>query len=393
MHPSILAALVLVALPSTPVQGEELRGLWVIRTALASPADVDRVVDQAAEGGFNTLFVQVRGRGEAFYQSRLVARSEALRGQPADFDPLGRLLARARRSGLAVHAWLNTLLAAHLPLGLPEGHVLARHPEWAMVPRTVAREALLAEPGALLSLIRDESRRVGDIEGFYLSPAQEGVRLHLEEVVRELVASYPVDGVHLDFIRYPGPEFDYSRAALEAFRVGRGDRTGELLEGPTADPAGWAAFRRDTLTRLADRLCRAAREARPGICLSAAVAPDEAQALHHKFQDWPRWLLTGVLDAVCPMVYTEDTRLFRRQVERARGRVGPRVWIGVGSYQLPVETTIEQIRVAREAGAAGVVLFSHESFGPRELARLRREVFPQPGGAGAAAGSLKAPGQ
>src|SRR5512147_1194649 len=73
----------------------ELRGLWVVRTALVSPQEVDRVVDAAAEAGFNALFVQVRGRGDAFYRSSLVPRSPLLERQPKDFDPLARLLARA----------------------------------------------------------------------------------------------------------------------------------------------------------------------------------------------------------------------------------------------------------------------------------------------------------
>jgi uncharacterized lipoprotein YddW (UPF0748 family) len=90
--------------------------------------------------------VQVRGRGDAFYASRVVERSELLRGQPADFDPLGRLLARARERGLQVHAWVNVLLTAHFGLPLPPGHVAVRHPDWLMVPREAAREALAQRP-------------------------------------------------------------------------------------------------------------------------------------------------------------------------------------------------------------------------------------------------------
>jgi uncharacterized lipoprotein YddW (UPF0748 family) len=63
-----------------------MRGLWVVRTGLLSPESVDQVVDGAARAGFNALFVQVRGRGDAFYTSRVVERSELLRGQPPDFD-------------------------------------------------------------------------------------------------------------------------------------------------------------------------------------------------------------------------------------------------------------------------------------------------------------------
>ena len=61
------------------------------------------------------------------------------------------------------------------------------------------------------------------------------------------------------------------------------------------------------------------------------------------------------------------------------------VWAGVGAWRLPVGSVIEKIRAAREAGASGVVLFSHESFAAADLDRLRAEAFPAPAGAPAAA--------
>ena len=103
----------------------ELRGLWVVRTALVSPQAVDRAVDDAAEAGMNALFVQVRGRGDAFYRSKLVPRSPLLERQPREFDPFARLLTRARARRIQVHAWVNVLLAAHFGQPLPRGHHLA----------------------------------------------------------------------------------------------------------------------------------------------------------------------------------------------------------------------------------------------------------------------------
>src|SRR5512144_741243 len=111
-----LASLLLTFALAQPVAGAttpELRGLWVVRTALVSPEAVDRVVDDAAEAGFNALFVQVRGRGDAFYESAIVPRSVLLEHQPRAFDPFARLLERARQRQLQVHAWVNVLLTAH----------------------------------------------------------------------------------------------------------------------------------------------------------------------------------------------------------------------------------------------------------------------------------------
>ena len=116
---------------------------------------------------------------------------------------------------------------------------------------------------------------------------------------------------------------------------------------------------------------------RPGLVLSAAVAPDEAQAISQKFQDWPRWLASGVLTALCPMTYTPDNHVFQQQVESASARGGRApVWAGIAAYRLDVEGIVEKIALARQSGARGVVLFSHESLAPADLGRLRHGAFP-----------------
>jgi uncharacterized lipoprotein YddW (UPF0748 family) len=370
----------------------ELRGLWVVRTALVSPAEVDRVVDGAAEAGFNALFVQVRGRGDAFYDSRIVSRSLLLWQQPASFDPFARLLDRARGRGLEVHAWVNVLLTAHFAQPLPEGHVFRQRPDWVMVPKSAAPAALRASPAGL-TRIAGQARGDADVEGQYLSPSAPGVHEHLEAVVRELVRSYPVDGLHLDFIRYPNQDYDYSPAALEAFRRLRGE--GDLLGGPARNPLAWDDYRRSTVTTLASRLSAAARSERPGLVVSAAVVPDEAQAVSHRFQAWPRWLADGLLDAVIPMAYTPDNRIFTAQVQQARAFVGggQRLWAGIGAYRLDLPGIVEKIQLARASGAGGVVLFSHESLGAADLRRLREAAFTPavtPPGSRAAGGSVGA---
>ena len=50
-------------------------------------------------------------------------------GNAGPVSPGGSGSARARARGIAVHAWVNVLLAAHFGQPLPRGHVLERHPE------------------------------------------------------------------------------------------------------------------------------------------------------------------------------------------------------------------------------------------------------------------------
>jgi uncharacterized lipoprotein YddW (UPF0748 family) len=356
----------------------EMRGLWVVRTALVSPEAVDRVVDEAADAGFNALFAQVRGRADAFYASSLVPRSVLLERQPRTFDPLARLIERARARKLEVHAWINVLLAAGFAAVLPADHVVTTHPEWLMVPRAAADAVRSAPRSGLAAVIRDASRNP-DVEGFYLSPSAPGVSEHLQAVVAELLRSYDLHGLHLDFIRYPAREFDYSPEALRRF----GSLAGSSERTPEPGDPSWTDYRRDVLTALVERLASKARSERPRVVVSSAVVPDEAAAAQHKFQAWPAWIARGLLDAVCPMIYTPDSRVYRAQVELARALAGPdkRVWAGVGAYRLPVEGTLEKIALARAAGAAGVVLFSHESLSSADFKKLRAAWLAWPAGA------------
>lgn len=369
----VLLLLTLLLAPALPGEAE-LRGLWVVRTSLVSPQAVDRVVDQAAAGGFNALFVQVRGRGDAFYDSQRAPRSPLLAGQPATFDPLGRLIERAAARRIEVHGWINVLFSQDFPFAIPPGHVLAEHPDWVMVPRGLAWTSAQAAPKSLPALVRQAARGRPDIEGLYVSPSAPGLPEYLEGVVRELVRGYPLAGLHLDFIRYPNADYDWSRHAFSGFQRLTG-RT-----SPAQDPRAFAAYQRDTLTSLAERLSRVAREERQGLQISAAVVPDEAMAVNHRFQDWPEWLARGVLDAVCPMAYTENPRVFRAQVERARALAGPTraVWAGVGAYRMRLPGIVEKIQVARATGASGVILFSQDSLSSGDLVRLREGVFAPP---------------
>ena len=48
-------------------QPDEIRAMWVLRTSLTTPDRIATLVQAARDHGFNTLFVQVRGRGDAYY--------------------------------------------------------------------------------------------------------------------------------------------------------------------------------------------------------------------------------------------------------------------------------------------------------------------------------------
>ena len=116
--------------------------MWVERTALLSPNAITAMVNAAKGGGFNTIFVQVRALGEAFYDSTIDPRATSLDAQPASFDPLATAIEVGHRAGLRVHAWINVnFVASAATLPRSRSHVVFRHPEWLMVPNALASRA------------------------------------------------------------------------------------------------------------------------------------------------------------------------------------------------------------------------------------------------------------
>src|SRR5687767_14865295 len=69
-----------------PAVPGEVRALWVVRTTLTSPERIMTMVKAAKKNGFNTLIVQIRGRGDAYYKSRKEPRAVELKDQPTDFE-------------------------------------------------------------------------------------------------------------------------------------------------------------------------------------------------------------------------------------------------------------------------------------------------------------------
>jgi uncharacterized lipoprotein YddW (UPF0748 family) len=318
-------ARVLLAGESHPLPAtlpDEVRALWIVRTALVHPDSIDRAVDRAASGGFNTLLVQVRGRGDAWYRSSLEPRALQLEARPPEFDPLAHLLARARARGLQVHAWVNVHLVSSAEL-LPTDprHMVHARPDWLALPRALAGSAGALDPHDpryLAALVGWTRANANIVEGIYSSPANPEVARHVRAVVAELVARYALDGVHLDYVRHPSPAFDHSRGAVEAFRrwlveveavsearlatlsPPRSSSPGALTALPDAFPAAWDRFRRAALTDLVRDLRHTLELADPRLLLSAAVFPDLRTARDARYQPWDAWLAEGPSTWPCP---------------------------------------------------------------------------------------------
>jgi uncharacterized lipoprotein YddW (UPF0748 family) len=336
---------------------------------LEHPERIAELIATAGRLGVTDLFVQVYRGGRAWYDASL-ADAAPYRALPAsDPDPLLALVRAAHGAGLRVHGWVNVLsLGAH-----QDGPLLA-----ALGPAAVQVDrngrSLLDYPA--LQVPPDEARwvRLGT-PAVWLDPATPGLSERLAAIFAELVSRHPeLDGLHLDYIRYPdvlpftpGARFD---VGLD-FGFGAGSRarfhadTG--LEAPFAsDSRNAGAFddwRRDQVTRTVREIGAAARAARPGLELSAAVWAYPERAYLSLQQDWTRWLSEDLLSFAVPMAYTRDPRLFTLLARGNAGIAGRRAWLGLGTWLFAAapDAAAAQLREARSLDVGGAALFSYDA--------------------------------
>ncbi len=350
---------------SPPPLPREARAMWVVRYALSSPEAVHRIVTLAREQGYNALIVQVRGRGDAWYTGGLEPRSESLASQPDDFDPLAQIIREAHASGIQVHAWLNTffLWSGTAPPKSPR-HLVNAHPEW-----------LLADRDGTVHTTAGPDR-----EGAYLDPANPDARRFLHEVFLDVARRYDVDGIHFDYVRYPGADYGFSDDDLTRFRetmepdLSPEQRAALALAPqrdlyPTMFPERWNQWRRDNVTTLVRGVYRDIKAMKPNVAVSAALIPwgvyagwERSDAYNRVNQDWFGWMREGILDIAVPMTYHTDTPSFSGWVEAAVAhRFNTQVWAGIGAYLIPPESVAEKIIAARRLGAQGFSLFSYDA--------------------------------
>jgi len=366
---------------ATPLPGRA-RGIWVLAEGsyrvLDDPARIDPLLDRAEALGVTDLFVQVYRGGRAFYATDVAAEMAPLPRE--SLDPLSVLLERAGERGLRVHAWVNAL-----SLSTRRDALLIEQlgPDAILVDRK--RRSLLDYPGLEVPAPDDDYYRMGT-RGLYLDPAVPAVRAHLVATIRDLLLRYPdLEGLHLDYIRHPGVlpfipgsrfgvglEFGYGAESRARYRqeTGNPDPIEGAPPGTVRGANAWDAWRRRQVTTLVEEIAATAREARPGVVVSAAVIAYADRAYLSLAQDWRAWLESGAIDLAMPMVYTRDDRLLGYQLENFAGwRMAARIWPGLGVWLFANEPARarKQLAALREAGFRGEMLFSDDAIAESEV--------------------------
>jgi uncharacterized lipoprotein YddW (UPF0748 family) len=329
--------------------------MWVLRNSLVHAEDVPRIIERAKQMGVRGLLVQVIGRGDAWYRSDRLPAPEPLQGSGR--DPLGEILPLAHAAGLEVHAWVNCCLVWSGPRRPRDPrHVVNAHPEW------VAR---MTDGRSMSRLTPHQAERL-HVEGVFLSPAHPRVREWIADNIKELVTRYPVDGVHLDYIRQPVVSIGNDPTTRARFALESGVDPAMIRRLPAAERArmdsAWVAFQQEQVTAIVEQVRSAMNEVRPGLPLSAAVVADTLTALTVKKQPWSKWVRDGLLDRAYLMCYAPETQVVLQQLTAMSEQLGTdRLVPGIAVYNTPLSTAAAKIKAVRALGYPAVALYSYDS--------------------------------
>jgi len=364
----------------------EVRALWVSRydwtTFGVTPtaADAQRIVSDAVRAGFNTIFFQARGAGDAYYTpgpepwaSRLTGTAGPSLGRDPGWDPLATMITLAHASGISAHAYINVYpawQAPPAPLNPPTSTYGLLTPTLGINPPQWLNQLTYGPSNfGIYGLgykwrVYDAITHPMPIEyGQYVwaSPAAPAVQDSVVSVTAYLASHYALDGIHLDYVRYPGPQYSCDPFTMAAFS--------EALQiSPTLTLTAWRGdFQRAQVSSLVARVYT--QTARGNLFLSAAVWPRYAEGRDQYFQDSEVWLMSGTIDAIAPILYGSDmitdlvkwTEAAQEFQAAASGRwVLPGVGVEVNSETcVGFDQIAARIEAARNLGAAGQAIFSY----------------------------------
>lgn len=374
--------------PPIPQPKQEFRGVWI-----ATVANIDWPRDKANSWpeqqksyrelldfyqalNFNSVIVQIRTAGDAFYPTSKAPWSRYLTGAEGtppktSNDPLAWLIREAHVRGMQFHAWLNPYRATMNldTLSLAQNHDFYLHPDW---------------------MVRYGTR-------YYYNPGIPEVEQHLVSVIEEVLHNYDIDGIHFDDYFYP------YRIEGEAFAD---SVTYKKLALPGTSLEAW---RRSNVDSLVKRIHTTIKSGKPwvqfgispfGVWRNQDVdqAGSDTRAGQTSYDDLYanplKWIEEGWIDYIVPQLYwsmdyppasyrklvswwaghNEDTRLYIGNAAYKIRDNADKAWSG--KRELPRQLTLS--RESRKVG--GNVFFSAKSLQkhPDIVRNLRKRFYKYP---------------
>lgn len=295
-------------------------------------AELCQILDELKAANFNTVLLQTRLRGDVIYPSNIEPFNEMLTGKATKspgYDPLAFAINECHKRGLECHAWLVTI-----PLG-KDKHV-----------KDLGRNSITKINPKLCKRYMDE---------WFLDPGNPDTKNYLLSIVHEIVSKYDIDGIHLDYIRYPDRPLNFPDKEMY-----RKYGNGKSLEN----------WRRDNITAIVRHLYNEVKEMKPWVKMSSSPIGKFKDTSHYPSGGWNSyyavyqnaqgWLKEGIQDILFPMMYFNGNNFYPFALDWQEQCNGRYVAPGLGIYFLdPSEKNWElseierQIYFTRANGLAG----------------------------------------
>lgn len=260
------------------------------RSAEKQKEELRCILDRLQKANINTILLQTRIRATTIYPSQYEPWDGCLSGFPGKspgYDALQFAIDECHKRGMEVHAWVVTI-----PVG-----------KW----NSYGCRQLRKRFPRLIKRI--------DQDG-YMDPEATQTGCYLAEMCREIVQRYDVDGIHLDYIRYP---------ETWKFRIGK-------------DQA------RSNITRIVEKIHQAVKQEKPWVKMSCSPIgkfDDLSRYWSHGWnaytkvaQDAQAWLKDGLMDELFPMMYFRGDQFFPFAIDWKEHSYGKIIAPGLGIYFL-----------------------------------------------------------
>ena len=324
----------------------EIRAVWDHSGQGLYPGDWPRTCRALKEAGVTDILVNVAGPGFAHCNISSLPHSPVY---DAMGDQLKACVAAARPLGLRVHAWLICFSTTQATAGRLATY---RASDWL----------LHATDGST---------------GPWLDPSSPAARAQLVKAAEELLVKYAIDGVHLDFVRYPDYYGSLGKGTRTRFEASRGAKVASWPEdvkhgAPFRELVRW---RTAQVTGLVADIRAMQRRRAPGKLVTAAVLGKYPTCVESVGQDWMAWLECGYIDYAYPMNYTEDGAKYAEllAVQLKKRNIATRVVGGIGvtaaESRLEADQVIDQVNALRAGKAAGFALFDLDT-------KLAKDILP-----------------
>lgn len=260
------------------------------RSAEKQKEELRAILDRLQKANINTVLLQTRIRATTIYPSQYEPWDGCLSGFPGKspgYDALQFAIDECHKRGMEVHAWVVTI-----PVG-----------KW----NSYGCRQLRKRFPRLIKRI--------DQDG-YMDPEATQTGCYLAEMCREIVQRYDVDGIHLDYIRYP---------ETWKFRIGKDQARGKI-------------------TRIVEKIHQAVKKEKPWVKMSCSPIgkfDDLSRYWSHGWnaytkvaQDAQAWLKDGLMDELFPMMYFRGDQFFPFAIDWKEHSYGKIIAPGLGIYFL-----------------------------------------------------------